>query len=331
MGKTQWNPAQLLETSGNFWLSGTLHAAVKVDVFSTLGGKAYTGAGLAKKMRCETRALTMLMNALTAIGLLRKIGNKYSNTFESETFLAKYSPQYLGYIISHHSHFVESWGNLGKALKTGKPVRTQANFGDRKFLESFLMGMFNMGMSLAPKVAEKVNLSGRNNLLDLGGGPGTYAIYFCLKNPNLNATVFDRPTTRPFAQKTIRKFDLGKRVKFQPGDFTKDEIAGTFDAAWLSHIIHGENPASAQKVIKKAVRALKPGGKIMIHEFILDNTLDGPLFPALFSMNMLLATTGGQAYSESQLTDMLIKAGTKKIRRLDFRGPNDSGIIVAIK
>lgn len=329
--KKDWNPGLLLETSGNFWRSCTLQAAVQGDVFSFLGGKKLTGAGLAKKMNYDARGLTMLLNALTAMNLLQKNGETFSNTTFSRAFLNKKSPQYLGHIISHHNHLVESWGKLDKAIKSGKPVRSKASWDDPKIRESFLMGMFNMASGIAPKVADKVDLSKRTHILDLGGGPGTYAIHFCLKNPQLKGTVFDLPTTKPFAQKTIRKFSLNKRIQFQPGDFTKDKIKGTYDAAWLSHILHGESPGSCQKLVKKAADALQPGGILMIHEFILDNSMSGPLFPALFSLNMLLGTNGGQAYSEEQLQEMMKSAGLNKIRRIKFSGPNDSGIIVGIK
>ena len=83
-------------------------------------------------------------------------------------------------------------------------------------------------------------------------------------------------------------------------------------------------------MIEKAVSVLKPEGMIIIHDFILNNTMDGPLFPALFSLNMFLATSGGQSYSEKQIIDMLDKARVRKIRRLPFKGPTESGIITGM-
>jgi hypothetical protein len=72
--------------------------------------------------------------------------------------------------------------------------------------------------------------------------PGTFAIHFCRQNPQLTATVFDLPTTRPFAEKTIKRFDLEDRIDFQGGNYLKDEIEGHYDAAWHSHILHAEGP-----------------------------------------------------------------------------------------
>ena len=138
------------------------------------------------------------------------------------------------------------------------------------------------------------------------------------------------PTTRPFAQKTVERYGLTDRIRFQAGSFLEDPVGGSYDVVWLSHILHGEAPEDCQEIIQKAVSALMPGGMILIHEFILDNDKTGPLFPALFSLNMLLGTPSGQAYSEQELMDMLKRCSVRDIHRIFFESPNDSGIVVGI-
>lgn len=194
------------------------------------------------------------------------------------------------------------------------------------------MGMFNIASSIAPMYAQKLDFSGCTNLLDLGGGPGTYSIHFCLNTPELTATVFDLPTTRSFAEKTIESFDLSNRIRFAEGNYCDGELGlgQDYDAVWLSHILHGEGPETAETIISRAVKVLKPGGKIFIHEFILNNNMDGPVFPALFSLNMLAGTENGQAYSEAQLMKMLSNNGITNIKRIDIKAPNDAGIITGL-
>ena len=272
----------------------------------------------------------MLLNALVAMKLLSKSNDRYANTPLSTSFLVKGSPRYVGHIIMHHHYLVDSWAQMDAAVLSGQPGRTRASDGDDQRRESFLMGMFNIAMNLAPVIVPLIDLGGRRHLLDLGGGPGTYAIQFCLHNPRLKATVYDLPTTRPFAEKTIAKFDLTDRIDFMDTDYLEEEIAGSYDVAWLSHILHAESPEDCRKIIDKAVSVLEPGGMILIHEFILDNTMDGPLFPALFSLNMLLGTPAGQSYSEKQLMDMLAEAGVGELRRTFFESPNDSSVIAGI-
>jgi len=330
MNKDEWNQGQLLQLSGQYWPTCTLHAAVKLDVFSQIADQQLTSKDIAQKLNGDKRGVTRLLNALTAMNLLEKADDRFSNTPASKCFLSKDSPEYIGHIIMHHHHLVDSWSKLAQAVKTGHPVRTRASYNSAEWRESFLMGMFNLAMNLAPRLVTEIDLFNRRHLLDLGGGPGTYAIHFCLHNPQLKATVYDLPASRPFAEKTIEKFDLTDRIDFIAGNYLEEGIEGVYDVAWLSHILHGEGPEDCQRIIQKTVSALEPRGMIVVHDFILDNTMESPLFPALFSLNMLLATSGGQSYSEEQITGMLAGAGVKEIQRLPFQGPNDSGIIAGV-
>jgi SAM-dependent methyltransferase len=323
----EWNPGKLLEISGNYWKSCTLQAGVVLDIFTIIGNQPLSGREIAQRLNGNPRGVVMLLNALAAMNLLIKKEEVYSNTPTAYSFLAKESPQYIGHIIKHHHHLMESWVQLDKGVITGKPVRTRASFSNEEWRESFLMGMFNMAMLVGPRIVEAIDLSQRRHLLDLGGGLGTYAIHFCLKNPNLKATVYDLATTRPFAEKTIARFGLSGRIDFQDGNYDEEDIRGSFDAVWLSQILHGEGPETVQKIIQKAVSVLEPGGVILIHEFLLNQEMDGPLFPALFSLNMLLGTAHGQSYSELQIIEMLVKAGAREIRRMPLQTPNDSGVI----
>jgi predicted O-methyltransferase YrrM len=329
MTGTQWNPGRLLELSGSYWQACTLHAAVKLDVFSAIDQDRLGTDEIARKCGCEKRGLMRLLNALTAMELLIKEGQTYASTPQAHAFLTRHSDRYVGHIITHHHHLMPSWAELDQAVKTGRPVRERVSHGDEEKRASFLMGMFDIAMNTAPKLVPLIDLSGRRHLLDLGGGPGTYAIHFCQAYPALKATLFDLPTTRPFAEKTIARFNLSDRIRFAAGNYLEDDLGSGYDVAWLSQILHGEGPAECQKLIDKAVGSLVAGGMIIVHEFILDNDMAGPLFPALFSLNMLIGTPSGQSYSEAQITGMLSKAGAGNIRRITFDSPNDSGLIIA--
>jgi len=329
MNTINWNPGTLLEMSGYYWRTCALHTGVKLDIFTAIGPDCLSCDDINKKIKADKRGLTRLLNALSAMGLLKKTDEKYSNSPAALSFLSKDSPQYIGFMIMHHHHLMDSWQNMGRAIMEGGPIRERTSFSDDEWRESFLMGMFNMGMAVAPKLSKEMDLSGCKKLLDFGGGPGTFAIHFCLANPGLSASVYDLETTRPFAEKTIKKFKAADRVDFISGDFNEEEFSHPheYDAAFLSHILHGEGPKEANDVIRKAVSALKPGSRIFIHEFILNNDMAGPIFPALFSINMYLGTEEGQSYSEAQLSGMLRANGVIDIKRLAFEGPTQSGII----
>ena len=279
MNTFTWNPASLLETSGAYWKTCTLHTGVKLDIFTTIGSGALSVDEINERLNVDRRGLSLLLNALAALSLLEKTDETYMNSTPALTFLSKTSKHYIGFMILHHAHLMDSWQKMDTAIRDGQPTRSRSSFSSEQRRESFLMGMFNMAMAIAPNLSETLDFSGCHHLLDLGGGPGTYAIHFCLANPGLTASVYDLETTRPFAEQTIHKFNVSDRVSFIPGDYTQDTVhlPTTFDAAWLSHILHGEGPNQAQKIIGKAVSALKPNSRIFVHDFILNDSMDGPL------------------------------------------------------
>jgi SAM-dependent methyltransferase len=330
METADWTPERLLQTSGSYWASCALHAGVKLDLFSKLETGAASALELARRLGTEHRGLAMLLGALSALGLLVKQEGRYANTPFAAIYLVRSAPEYLGHILLHHHHLMESWAHLDQSVRSGGPLRTASAFADEEWRESFLLGMFNLANRIAPQLVPQIDLGGRRKLLDLGGGPGTWALHFCRQHPQLQAVVFDLPTTRPFAEATIDRFDLAERVSFAAGDFLADELPRGCDIAWLSQVLHGEAPEQARRIVARAAAVLPPGGLLLVHEFILDDEGASPLFPALFSLNMLLGTAGGQSYTNRELTEMLEQAGCRDVRRLAVRGPNDSGILAGV-
>ncbi|GAB6907343.1 conserved hypothetical protein [Desulfosarcina cetonica] len=331
MDDETWTLERILQTSGSYWATCVLHTMVALDIFTRIGDGRQDVQALARQVNGPEDAIRRLLDAATAMGLLVKEKFGYCNTPASRTYLSARSEHYLGFIIQHHHHLMPSWARLPEAVASGKSIRQPIREKGYKERQAFLMGMFNLAMQLAPRLVPVVDLSACGTLLDLGGGPGTYAIHFCRQYPQLTATVIDLPTTRPFAEETIRRMGMAERIRFVAGDYLHEAIDGHYDAVWMSHILHGESPDNCQRIIQKAADCLNPGGLAVIHEFILNNDLAGPLFPTLFSLNMLLATQGGQAYSDAQLSAMLSQAGLEAVERIEFTGPNDSGLIRATK
>lgn len=331
---TQWDVGMLLGVSTGYWKGCALQAAVRLKIFSHLSSKEYGPREISEAAGTDLRATGLLLDALVGMGLLKKSGSEepaYTNTDFSSQFLDRKSKTYVGHIILHHHHILDGWAQLDRAVTTGKKVERRG-YGEEMERESFLMGMFNLASMLAPKIATKFSLEGRKKLLDLGGGPGTYAIWFCRSNPDLTGVVYDRPTTEPFARKTVAEHGLTDRIDFIGGDFNIDEIpGGPYDVAWMSHILHSNSYEQCVAFIKKVTAALEVGGMLMIHDFILNNDKDGPEFPALFALNMLVGTESGRSYSKSEIMAMLEEAGLATIEHHKLEVANDSSIITAVK
>ncbi|MBI5442726.1 MAG: SAM-dependent methyltransferase [Deltaproteobacteria bacterium] len=320
-------PEWLMRVTGQYWEACVLHAAVRLDVFTGLGDGVSTARELAGRLGLSERGAEGLLNALSAMGLLVKEGEAFRNAPGSLAYLSSTSPEYMGYLIGHHQNLIASWSRLHEAVRTGEPVPSNSSIPEEERRRNFLLGMFNSGSMFGPMISKMVDLRGRKTLLDLGGGPGTYAVHFCLQNPDLRATVFDLPTTEPFARGVIERYGLSGRIAFQGGNYLKDPVPGDYDVVWTSHNLHSEGPEGCRTILRKAVGALRPGGLLLIHEFYLEESKDRPLFPALFSLNMLVNTREGRSYAEDEIRAMLEELGVREIRRLPSYGPSEAGIL----
>ncbi len=345
----EWTVGDILATSGAYWRSSMLQTAVRLDLFTRLAAAPQSGKELAGAAGCDPRGLGMLLTALAAAGLLRLekraapsgsapvgfdlcTGSVYAATETAIRYLSRTSSEYLGFIILHHHHLMPAWSRLDEAVRQGGPIRSasSSDTDEEEEREAFLLGMFNIAVHQAQTVARHLNLSARKRLLDVGGGPGTYAVFFCRENPHLSATIFDKPTTRPYAEKIVDRYGMRDRIDFAGGDFHLQELPHGYDAAWISQILHGGSPDQAADIVAKAARCLNPGGLLCIQEFMLEDNLDGPLHPALFSLNMLVGTQGGQAYTRSELAAMLQNAGARDIRRLEVDLPQNCAVMLAV-
>jgi len=325
----EWTSREIVELSGTYWSCRALQVAVVLDLFTALHDGPKNEAALAGELGCEERAFAMLTGALAALGFVQRSDGMLRASDSALIYLSQKSPEYLGFIIKHHANIMPAWTRLEQAVRTGRSTaeRRSIDAEDPAEREAFLMGMFNIARLQADRIAGGLDLSGRERLIDIGGGPGTYAIHFCLKNPKLKATVFDLPSTRPYAEKTIARFGLSDRIDFHAGDFT-GKIPEDYDVAWLSQVLHGESPESAATVVKNAASCLRPGGLLLVQEFLMNDDRSGPAHAALFSLNMLVQTPGGQAYSGAEVSEMFRQAGAGNIRKLDMDLPQSCAIVM---
>jgi len=323
-----WNPATLMKASGAYWQSCAIHSGVELGIFTALHDEAMTADSLARQIDCDFRGLETLLTALCALGLLLKEEDRFAVTPAARRYLSEQSPEYFGHIILHHHHLVPAWARLSEAVRKGGSTRQSSHrTEDAAQREHFLLGMFNVASQQAGTIAATLDLRNRTHLLDLGGGPGTYAVHFCLQNPHLSATVYDLPTTRPFAEKIIARYGLAQRIQFMEGDFLRETLTGRYDVVWISQVLHAMDDESSAFLLEKAARVLTPGGLLLIQEFILNDSRDGPEHSALFGCNMLVGTESGKVYTEKELCDLLHRSGASDVRRLALDLPMGCGIV----
>ena len=318
-----------LNTGYLFSDAKALMVAAKLGVFDHIGTGSKSPTELAKAIRTSVRGLELLLDALAGMGYIDKKGKRYSNTRYGREIFLKGKELYIGDMLRLHEAMWDGWDHLEEAVRTGKPTQRHDMFqDDKEETRMFIMAMHNTAMGHAEKLASLVDLSGARTLLDIGGGPGTYSIFFCKANPGLKATVLDLPGTLKVTGDVVSRFKMSRRISLLEGDYNKDLPKG-FDVAFLSHIIHSEGDKTNTALMKKVHDALNPGGRIFVQDFILKEGRTQPGFASTFALCMLVFTENGRTYSFSEIKGWLKAAGFKSIKWSKPLLPRDISFVTA--
>ena len=298
----------------SYRLPRVLIASLELNLFTAIGTETWTIPDLARAMKVSDRGLAILCRNLAMAGLLKKTGETYRNSRLGATALNAHHPAYRGdYLRLITSHW-NDWSRLLESVKTGLPLDHDEP-DDPDYRRQFTWAMHHRTLEIAPKIAAQIDLRGARTLLDLGGGPGTYAMAFLAKNPKLRATVCDRPAALAVAKEIAATHKTGARLSYQPLDLLTDAIPGSYDVIWYSNVLHIYSPQDNQAVFRRALAALNPGGRLLIQDAFLHDR-DG-LFPeeaSLFAVSMLLFTERGNTYSATETKTWLMDAGFERIK-----------------
>lgn len=293
-----------------YWPSRILLTANNLKIFEYLRSPK-TVEELVSIIKTDLRATEILLDALTSFKLLKKSSKKYKNTLRANRFLTINSPYYHGNIIKHLDIIWSNWSELDSVIKTGKPVKKHYDH------ESFIRGMHDISKLKAKKVIQLMGLRGVRRALDLGGGPGTYAIEMAKRG--IEVTIFDLPETVEIARDIIKKEASAKDlIDFRIGDVLKDDIGSDYDLIFISQLLHAFSDEENRRIIKKSAEALNKKGRIVVQEFYIDNSHTNPTRSAIFAVNMLVQTEGGRCYSPAEIRRWLIQAGLKRFSEKYF-------------
>jgi len=294
-------------------------AGLELELFTKIGDKTWTIPDLAKCLQVSERGLSILCRNLAMAGLLIKKRTTYRNSRLAATVLNANHPAYRGSYLDLLKNHWADWARLVESIRTGSPL-DQGVPEEPDYRRRFTWAMHDRTLDVAPNIASQVSLRGVRTLLDLGGGPGTFAMAFLSRNPHLQATVCDRPDALEVAREIAATHKAGRRLSYLPLDLMKEEIPGTFDVIWYSNVLHIYSPEENQGLFKRVHAALNPGGRLIIQDAFLHDR-EG-LFPeeaSLFAVTMLLFTETGNTYSVRETSDWLKQAGFTAIRMLRIK------------
>jgi len=303
---------------GYYWETKILLTAVKLDVFSVLDGKASTAPEVAQRIEADARSLELLMNALVALGVLRKEADQFANSEVARTHLARSAPNYVGHLLLLHDAEWANWGRLEETVRTGRsPVRRHVFENDPELGASVLTVLDRIGQQSGPSLAQRLALGGAATLLDLGGGAGTNAIAFCTVYPQLRATVFDLPQTLTTTARVVKEAGLESRISLLPGDFNADPLGGPYDVVLMSDILHYQGPGENAALVKKVFAHLTGGGQLVIKDRFLDETRTSPAWVTAFAVHIMVNTERGRCYTSADAMDWMSAASFESVTELE--------------
>jgi hypothetical protein len=325
---------QLREIAQGFRQSQILLTCVELGVFEALNAGQATASEVAQRVGAEPRGMELLLNAAAALDLLDKSEDRFSNLPLVAASLLPGAPGTMLRSFQLQAAFYRRWDYLVEAVRTGeRPEENRRDEEPEAWIEKFVHGMYNMARPIAPAIAESLSLPEDRPLqvIDVGGCHGAYSMALAQCYPLLQATVFELPRVVPVARQIIAEAGMADRVAVKEGDFQQEELGQGYDLALVFGVLNGEPPESRPALIRKVFAALKPGGQMVLRDFVLDSDRAGPPEAAIFALQMLLATESGGLDTRADWARWLAEAGFLPPQAIDLPSWVGSSLTIAQK
>ena len=341
--ETSITPSQIMQVGTGFMASKTLLTAVKMELFTHLSLCPLSGGEIQTKLGLQSRSLYDFLDALVSLGFLNRQGGIkvdafYSNTEETDLFLDKNKPSYIGGILEMaNNRLYPFWANLEEGLKTGQPQNEIKDSGVSLFdelykdpdkLKEFMMAMQGVQMGAFMELAKQFDFSKYNSLCDVGGAAGALSIQVALNNPHMECITADLPPVQAIAQKNIDNFQLQDRIETSILDFFEMDFPKA-DVITMGNILHDWGVHDKKMLMKKAYNALPAGGALIIIENIIDNDRRENAFGLLISLNMMIETLEGFDFTANDFNGWAKSIGFSRVEAMPLAGPTSA--VIAIK
>jgi precorrin-6B methylase 2 len=308
--KSSWSAEDILELARAYQGAAVLQAAGELDIFTALAQGAADVPALARSLEADERGLLVLLDALVAMGLLKKSSARYALAAGLDQLLTPSGKGTVLAMVQHQAHCLRNWAQLARVVKTNSPAGCEPGVrGEAGEREAFIGAMDNISAPQADRAIRGVQPLQFEHLLDVGGASGTWTLAFLRACPSARATLFDLPPVIPLAQARLQTAGASSRVELVAGDFMRDRLPGGADLAWVSAIVHQNSRAQNRELFKNVFQALRPGGRIAIRDIVMESNRTAPAAGALFAINMLVATEGGGTFTFDELRSDLESVG----------------------
>jgi hypothetical protein len=331
-------PDKILQVGLGFWASKTLLSAIEMEVFTELAKHPEDLKTLQGRLGLHPRSARDFFDSLVALGFLSRTGGKYQNTVDSDAFLDKNKPSYIGGILEMANHrLYPHWRHLTEALRTGERQGEakgsdsgvfEALYADPARLKEFLRAMSGISHGGNMAIARQFPWARYKTYVDVGTAQGDLAVRIALANEHLAGIGFDLPEVGPIFEEYVEQNNLSKRLRFAGGSFFTDELPKA-DVVLMGHILHDWNLDEKKMLLKKSYAALPPGGAVVVYEAIIDDDRSKNAFGLLMSLNMLIETQGGFDYTGADCMGWMKEVGFRETRVEQLVGPDS--MVIGIK
>jgi hypothetical protein len=321
---------RLFEIGSAYRQAKVLLSAVELGVFSVLATSPLDAVDLADRIKVHERAARDFFDALVAMGLVTRDANgRYGNTEESDRYLDKAKPTYLGASFDQYNRREYGlWGSLTQALQTGSPA-AKTNDGDHfgslytdaARFQTFVTAMTSGSMLAAQGIARQFPWKNYTTLCDVGTAQGCLPVQVALAHPHVRAIGFDLAPVRPAFDAYAAKSNVANRLSFQSGDFFNDPLPEA-DVIVLGRVLHNWDLQTKTMLLRKAYDAVPNGGAVVVYDMLIDNDRRSGTTGLLSSLNMLLWTAGGFGYTGSDCIGWMRSAGFRQTRVEELPGGN---------
>ena len=341
MLRRQWEQFYLV--FGGHIFFQTLRTAVKLDLFTLLEDYgSLTRPEIQERLDIDEQPARILLLGCAAAGLLRKNGERYSNTVLARQLLVKDSPGNVSaYIELQHQAMYKAMPWMYESVRENRNVGLQEFDGDEPTFyqrlshypgleKVFQDAMQELSAHANGLLARFVDFSGVSYVVDVGGGDGSNLIELARNWPHLKGTVFDSPTVCEIARQNIAKEGLSDRIGVHHGDCFRDPFPPGADCLLFAHFFTIWSKDEDRSILAKSFEALPSGGRVVIFNMMQDDDETGPLSAAVGSPYFLtLATGSGMLYTWSEYEDWVNEAGFARVTRQAL--PRDHGAVIGIK
>lgn len=330
-------PEKILQTGFAFWPAKILLSAVEMELFTELAKHPEDLATLQGRLGLHPRGARDFLDALVALGFLQRHDGIYQNTPETDLFLDKAKPSYIGGILEmSNQRLYGFWNHLTAALRTGLSQNESkdginpftALYADPARLRGFLLAMSGVSRGANLAIARQFPWKDYQSCADVGTAQGDLVGQIVLGNPHLRGIGFDLPEVAPIFEEYMEKLGLTDRVSFTPGSFFTDPLPKA-DVILMGHILHDWDLDTKKMLLRKAYEAVPQGGAVVVYESIIDDDRSKNAFGLMMSLNMLIETPGGFDYSGADCIGWMTEAGFRDCRVEHLVGPDS--MVVGIK